>query len=446
VHPGGDPSRAPRRNRIRAPSAQEPTIAGTTEGGLSALKVPADAASSKLTPTVVYSDSEGVSDVETFKSDASSRLSSSRPASQLGPSRKARKQRRTEERIRARKEAAGLSYTDSTEYYRQRSIFPADGSHPSSEPGIAIKGSVVDSLTGQQITSYVVTRGAELEVRRFSMRRLCQSLPDTTWAEGELYDATNERVLAYDVCVLCGKVNASTHSSGKDHVRLVGIQAEISRLLGMPARGFREYSMGYISPTPTVSLSAFAQWWGRDEKSVVELFPLMVREKLNRLGVRVKYSENHPACLLKPDEVEAVIPAVVNYKAGAGKYATKSNKITFMHEVDGMPTDPDTEWWPVALVKPKPDFHVRERAVPDGDGDDPGKKCFDDEIEMTRESAEFLAQTHEDASSSQGPASVAKSFEGCQVPVVYASCIYQLAETAEPPVAWKIGVRVRERT
>ena len=414
--------------------AYEPTIAGDTEAGISDLvprgRAGTAAASTRLTPTVVYgsSSSSDEDDKLTHVSDASSRLSASRPSNQLGPSRRKRKQERTASRMKAKKEALGQTFQDAETFYRSQSVHSASsqGVFSDKAPAVEIRGSVALALSTREFTNYVVKRGAELEEKHFSMSRMCQSLPDTTLTEGELYDATNKRVLAYDVCVLCGKVNASTHSSGKDHVKLVGVQAEISRLLGMPARGFREHSVGYISPAPTISLSAFAEWWGRDEKSVVELFPLMVREKLNRSGVRIKYSDNRPSCLLEPDEVEAVVPAVVNYKAHTGKYETTSNKITFMHEVDGMPTNKDTEWWPVALIKPKQDFHVRERAVPDGDDDPRKKSCFPDTVEMS-ELPDVLAK-------------------GLPIPMTYASCIYQLAETAAPPVAWKIGVRVRERT
>ena len=249
------------------------TIAGTTEGGLSALgmptvkdgcpHVPADASSSKLTPTVVYSDGEDVSDVETFKSDASSRLSSSRPASQLGPSRKSRKQMRTETRVRARKESLGLSFTDSTEYYRQRSIFPADGSHPSSEPSIAVKGSVATSMTDKQFTEWVVTRASSLALPQYALWKFCEMPPNwTPTFSSEVHKAEiegisrsiNALVVSQKRCEMCG-VDVwgphDTHLTGKRHNVSLSLNSRLDSLMGAPASGQRQYARGFVVPSST---------------------------------------------------------------------------------------------------------------------------------------------------------------------------------------------------
>ena len=157
-------------------------------------------------------------------------------------------------------------------------------------------------------------------------------------------------------------------------MKLVNIQAQMNMWMGMPARGFRPYAEG-CPPDEfhVLTNEKFSEFWGDGVSAVTG----KLKEKIKVTGFNMKRSNSAKTRREDHTAIEGMVPALINYVAGQGKYSSKQ-RLIFHHELP-LQCQPGEQWWPVQVLSLRPDKKT-EYAVDDSEGPpDHGK--FDKLIE-----------------------------------------------------------------
>ena len=101
-------------------------------------------------------------------------------------------------------------------------------------------------------------------------------------------------------------------------------------------------------------------FWGCNLQGAVHELKKQIRSS----GFKIKRGKR-PGVIESISAVQALIPALVSYAAGQGKYHP-GNRLVFHHELPLVGLDTSTEWWPIMVVSLNPDKQLQYTKFDDG--------------------------------------------------------------------------------
>lgn len=341
-------------------------------------------------PTIIEDgDSDG--SVTTFKTDASSRVSASRPAYARGPKRRQAKAARSEQRMRERL-------------------------------GAAFKETTVKRQEVQDAISQVQKKG------KVSMLNKFNSLPD--WYEGLSNEAfkfherlINDWAVKTRRCVMC-QVDVwspqDQHLNGRGHRLASWIMSRLDAQMGCPKNGpgTRIYTQGYKTEAhQEVDLHDLAGYWGSDILS----WPSTVKQQLDQ-GIKIKMAKSKPTVEVPGAHIAATNLVFCNYEgAGQGKYSRR-HQMVHPHLLPCKFSE-SCMVWPLLIISFDEEFaasySVPSVVADDDDGDD--DPCQIKVLYADNENAEAISP------------------DGWREKSCWAICAYQACEIK--PQAWPVLLR-----
>ena len=349
------------------------------------------------------SDGESSDGLTTHKT----RETSSRPSNQRGPKRRNKKKTGYLEHCKQLALAAGREWVDD----------------------IHTKDS---STNGTQMTEAIQSEAGQSKV---DMLALLFGMPDElpTIKNVTVLDAVQRAVVRTnpcgDWCMLCNKHATWDHTHSRNHMKLVNIQAQMNMWMGMPARGFRPYAEG--CPPDEFNLltdEKFSEFWGDGVSAVTG----KLKEKIKVTGFNMKRSNSAKTRREDHTAIQGMVPALINYVAGQGKYSSKQ-RLIFHHELP-LQCQPGEQWWPVQVLSLRPDKKT-EYAVDDSE-DPPDHGKFDKLIEGDGKKTDDMAVNDLTELLRQGLVVHNRSRTKCWV-----ICGYQWMD--DVPDAWPVSIRSR---